>query len=83
MVGQNGKTSCQVRVKRRLCKQRLEPTYSAVTGVTGLSKLMCGSQRVPGEQSQVGSCWTVLSKTGTQRSDVKYLLTKANIIVNQ
>lgn len=37
-------------------------TYSAVTGMTGLPKLMCGSQRIPGEQGQVGSGWTILTR---------------------
>lgn len=35
-------------------------TYSAVAGVTRLSELMWGRQRIPGQQRQVGSRWTIL-----------------------
>lgn len=40
--------------------KEVEPTYSAVTGVTGLSELMCGRQRIPGKQRQVGPCRAIL-----------------------
>lgn len=43
-------------------KRKLEPTYSTVTGMTGLPELVCGCQRIPGEQGEVGSRWTILKE---------------------
>lgn len=37
-------------------------TYSTVAGVTSLSKFVWGRQRIPGQQRQVGSRWTILKE---------------------
>lgn len=57
--------------QRTACQRLVIQTYSAVTGMTGLPKLVCGSQRIPGEQRQVGPCWTILKKKSRKRCDIK------------